>query len=82
LISLSAAHLLFYVDALFFTRQPSLVRHPDSYFKCLACLDLLTILLLLAWSRFSSARFRAVAALLIATGFIILVGRELLSMFL
>lgn len=76
LIGLVAAHVLFYMDALVKTAHSPLIHHPDSYFKSLACLDLLTILFLLVWNRFPSTRLRAVTALLIASGFIILVGRE------
>lgn len=74
--SLTVSHLLLFVDILVSATSRSFLSHPGSFFKGLVCLDLLTLVLLLASERLLAPRLATIWTLLIAAGFIILIGRE------
>jgi hypothetical protein len=78
--SLFVSHLLFFTHLLSLPNSRWHIPHPDSYFKGLICLDFLTLFFLLASKRLSTSRFGFLWALLIASGFIILVAREIVSL--
>jgi hypothetical protein len=74
------SHLLLFVDILVSPAAGSFLARPDSYFRGLICLDLLTIVALLASKRLPASRYAAICTLLIAAAFIILLGREVLGL--
>jgi hypothetical protein len=76
---LALSHLLFFINSLFPANYNWRLPHPDSFFKGLVCLDLLTFLLLLVSNRLPASRLRLLWTLLIASGFIILMGREIIG---
>lgn len=79
-VSLASAHLLFFINALPLIRHKRYLLHPDSYLGGLICLDLLTLLLLVVSRRSPASRLTLFLSLLIITGFIILIGREIVSL--
>lgn len=74
--SLTISHLLLFVDVLVSATSRSFLSHSGSFFKGLVCLDLLTLVSLLASDRLLAPRLATMWTLLIAVGFIILIGRE------
>ncbi len=78
--SLTISHLLLFVDVLVSATSRTLLSHPGSFFKGLVCLDLLTLVSLVASERLLPPRLATIWTLLIAAGFIILIGREALGL--
>jgi hypothetical protein len=75
-ISFAISHLFLFIDILFSSPSKSFLPHSGTFFKGLICLDLLTLVMLLASKRLPASKLATIWTLLIATGFIILVGRE------
>lgn len=78
--SLTVSHLLLFIDILVSAASRSFLPHPGSFFKGLVCLDLLTLVSLLASDRLLAPRLATIWTLLIAAGFIILIGREAIGL--
>ena len=77
--SLTASHLLLFTDILL-SPTNRFLTHADDFFKGLVCLDLLCITLFLAPESLLPPRFAGIWTLLIAAGFIILIGWEAVSL--
>lgn len=76
IILLITAHLLFFADFLLSGR----LLHGQKFFRPLVTLDLLTLILLLVSRRLSASWLTTLLTLLLVSGFIILVVREVLAL--
>ncbi len=78
-VGLALSHFLFFINFLSLADFKWRLPHPNAYSKGLVCLDFLTLLLLLVSKRLPASRLRLLWTLLIASGFIILMGREIIG---